>query len=444
MNILYIHTHDSGDVFSPYGYQVPTPCVQDFSKDATLFENCFCVSPTCSPSRASLLTGKLPHSNGMLGLTNRGFKLNDYNDHLANILNRNGYETVLCGIQHEYGKYTAFEEGGKGIGYQVNITKKHHNCSEKELVNWDKENTDSFIDWVSNRESNKPFFVSLGYFSTHREYPDSKCDYQDIDIPSFLDDDEEIKKDFSGHIESLKYFDGNFGRVIQCLKDADIYDETIIIFTTDHGIPYPMCKCSLFDTGIKVAFIMRVPTLKKGNRIKSVVSHLDVLPTLKELCNLNIDQELEGSSFVGLWSHESKDRFAFSEINFHTSYEPARCIQNHEFKYIKYYDEKYQKINLSNIDNSISKEVFISKGLFDKEMEYFFDLSIDPQMKNNLINSEDYLEKINEMKSLLNSWQVDTSDYLLEGLLKFKEEWIVNTPLCIDPKSRYDFDFIKN
>ena len=103
-HILYIHTHDSGRILSPYGYKVPTPEMESFAKEAAVFRNAYCASPTCSPSRAALLTGTYPHQNGMLGLAQRGFEL-DCSRHLVQYLNHHDYHTTLCGIQHEAGWY---------------------------------------------------------------------------------------------------------------------------------------------------------------------------------------------------------------------------------------------------------------------------------------------------------------------------------------------------
>ena len=85
MNVLYLHTHDTGRVISPYGYAVETPRIQEFCEDAMFFQQAFCVAPTCSPSRAGLLTGTYPHQNGMLGLAQRGFHV-DGSRHLARLL----------------------------------------------------------------------------------------------------------------------------------------------------------------------------------------------------------------------------------------------------------------------------------------------------------------------------------------------------------------------
>ena len=100
-NILYIHSHDTGRCVQPYGYAVPTPHLQQLAEQGVLFRQAFCASPTCSPSRAALLTGQYPHTNGMIGLAHRGSRLNDYSRHLAGVLGRAGYATALAGVQHE-------------------------------------------------------------------------------------------------------------------------------------------------------------------------------------------------------------------------------------------------------------------------------------------------------------------------------------------------------
>ena len=100
-NIVYLHSHDTGRYIQPYGYAVETPNMQRFAEEGVLFRNAFCAAPTCSPSRAALLTGMYPHSCGMLGLAGKNLcRLNDYGQHLSHFLKANGYETVLSGIEH--------------------------------------------------------------------------------------------------------------------------------------------------------------------------------------------------------------------------------------------------------------------------------------------------------------------------------------------------------
>ena len=99
-NVILIHTHDTGRYISPYGYPAQTNNLQKISNIGFTYRNAFTVAPTCSPSRAALLTGLYPHQNGMFGLAHRGSKLKDYQLHLSNFLKKNNYETALFGRPH--------------------------------------------------------------------------------------------------------------------------------------------------------------------------------------------------------------------------------------------------------------------------------------------------------------------------------------------------------
>lgn len=117
-NVLLLHTHDTGRCIQPYGYAVETPHLAAFARQGALFRQAFDCGPTCSPARAALLTGQVPHECGMLGLAHRGFGLNDPGKHLANYLRGNGYRTVLAGIQHETNDKPAT------LGYEENIRRQ--------------------------------------------------------------------------------------------------------------------------------------------------------------------------------------------------------------------------------------------------------------------------------------------------------------------------------
>ena len=99
-NILYLHSHDTGRYIQPYGHNVPTPNLQVLAEQGVLFRQSFCAGPTCSPSRACLVTGMWPHSSGMIGLAHRGFALNDYTQHIVHTMRQAGYHSTLIGVQH--------------------------------------------------------------------------------------------------------------------------------------------------------------------------------------------------------------------------------------------------------------------------------------------------------------------------------------------------------
>lgn len=450
-NILYIHTHDSGIYFQPYGYNIRTPNLTAFCEDAICFDKVFCCSPTCSPSRSALLSGRYPHTNGMLGLGNRGFEMNNYRQHLVTRLNRENYHTVLCGVQHEYGRYKDHLGGAIKIGYKEDITSDCTAYLDKELVLWDRENTENVCNWIHTYDGDQPFFISMGFFSTHREYPTnafSNKKLSKMDIPTFLIDTPQIREDWAGHLKSAELFDDNFGKIMQTLKDTNVYDQTLIIFTTDHGIPYPYAKCTLYDAGLQVACIIRDPEAKEnGLHYTGLLSQIDIAPTICDLISINKDKGYQGKSFQHVFYdiRASGDEAVFAEINFHTSYEPARCVRTDTYKLICYYDD-YKKIHKSNIDNSKSKTYYMKHGLLDiqKPRYALYDLLKDPFETTNLIHNAEYQDIHDELIKKLKKWQHETKDDALPLPQKrWKKEWRVNYSSCIDPKSECEKDFIQ-
>ena len=169
-NIVYIHSHDSGRYLSPYGESVPTPNLQRLGKEGIVFRKAFSAAPTCSPSRAALLTGQCSHSSGMLGLAHRGFSLNDYQQHIVHTLKPAGYTSVLAGLQH-----VAKEPGA--IGYDIVLP--HQDTSAVHVA-------PAAVGFLDSRPTS-PFFLDIGFFETHREYPEAtpedKANYAPLPRP---------------------------------------------------------------------------------------------------------------------------------------------------------------------------------------------------------------------------------------------------------------------
>ncbi len=448
-NVLYIHTHDSGRVLSPYGYKVPTPEMEKFAGEAAVFRNAYCAGPTCSPSRAALLTGTYPHQTGMLGLAQRGFSM-DYSRHLVQYLNRNGYDTALCGIQHEAGWYLDKGQGASVIGYREDLTRENGGYRQEDLVDWDAENSLQVCRWLRDRSGDRPFFLSYGMYATHRRFPDRPDPdiNPDLAIPPYpIPDSRQTRKDFGGYLASVKSADACFGRVIRCLKGEGLWDDTIVLFTTDHGIANPFSKCTLFDSGIGVALMLHVPGgMTQGKVIDSLVSHVDVFPTLCELLGLEKPDYLEGVSLVPLMTGEQdqvRDDI-FAEFNFHTSYEPVRCVRTGRYKYIRCYDTSYLKINRSNIDESLTKDYFGERGLHEqkKAEEALYDLVYDPGERRDLTKDPEYGSVLLDMRKRLEAYEQKTKDPIRDGLMEVKPGWKVNKKECQKASSENPEDYV--
>lgn len=451
MNVIYINTHDSGRMLSPYGYDIPTENLKKLAKDSVVFTNAFCAGPTCSPSRAALLTGIFPHQNGMLGLAQRGFSLYNPEKHLANFLRNNGYNTCLCGIQHEYGWYLDLEKNGlHNLGYNEILTTDSKSFKKEELHLWDRNNAVEVVKWLDNYENDKPFLLSFGMHSTHRPYPVEVADFIDeryVVPPYPITNNEENRHDHAQYMTTAHYADENIKMIVDALKRNNLYENSIIIFTTDHGLAVPFNKCNLTDTGIGVSLIMKVPeAASNGKVVDSLVSQIDVFPTLCELLNLDKPEYLEGKSFAEAFADNKAvlDEYIFAEVNFHTSYEPIRCVRTKRYKYIKYYDETWNKVNLSNMDESVPKDFLMENGLKEKikYKEGLFDLYYDPTERNNLADDSKYKEVLEKLREVLYEKQVKTDDPILKGALEIKKRYKVNKVECETASSKNKDDYV--
>src|SRR6478609_485217 len=152
-NIVYLHSHDTGRHIQPYGHQVPTPNIQRLADQGMLFRHAFSAAPVCSASRAALLTGEYSHTNGMLGLAHRGYRLADYDHHLVHTLRQVGYTSVLIGEQH-------LSSDPAEIGYDRIVEIDSSRAADVAPA----------VGRVLRDGLDQPFFLSVGFFETHRDY----------------------------------------------------------------------------------------------------------------------------------------------------------------------------------------------------------------------------------------------------------------------------------
>ena len=436
-NIIYLHTHDSGRYWSPYGYNVPTPNLMDFASECTLFRQCYSSAPTCSPSRACLLTGMTPHESGMQGLASRGWQLNDYRCHMARYLGSYGYHTVLCGIQHEAPDYHM-------IGYSEVIGSQDFSMdrTEASMEDWDYANTDAAVSFISSYDGNEPLFLSVGLFNTHREYPKAKKDINPdyIQPPAVLYDCAKTREDMADYMESARVADTCFGRLFDALRAKGYLEESLILVTTDHGIAFPDMKCTLYDTGIGVACMISVPGNKlKGRATDALVSHYDIYPTVCEFAGIPIPEWTEGYSLMPFLKGETekvRDE-VFGEITYHASYEPERCIRTERYKLIRRFDY-HENIVPANIDESLSKDFEMEAGLLRgiHEREELYDLWLDPVERTNLVGNADYKDVYDDLSARLHSWMEKTDDPLCHYRYRVPKprNARVNKLTCMNPR----------
>ncbi len=401
MNIVYINSHDTGRVIAPYGYPVPTPHLSRLAEESVMFERMYCANPTCSPSRAALLTGRYPHSCGQLGLAHRGFSMPNFDQHLVRYLAAQGYTTALSGIQHVASPHGP--ESAARIGYDEYLGF----ANQAEIV---------AADWLLAKPPG-PFFLSCGFRETHRPFPDpDETDRTGGHVAPGYPDDPKLREDFAGYRKSAGILDKKIGVVLDALDRAGLADTTIVFCTTDHGIAFPEMKCTLKDLGIGVMAFVRIPGVEH-RRVYGLASHVDIFPTLCDLLDIPHPPWLEGVSLRPLidGSAGSVREEVFAELNFHSSHEPIRAVRTDRYKLIRRYDNRSKHV-LPNVADGGSKEYFLEHAWDERDPlppQALYDLDVDPFERVNRID-DSTLEKIRrDLGDRLDRWMRETNDPLL-------------------------------
>lgn len=419
LNILYLHCHDLGRYLQPYGYAVPTPNLQAFAERATLLRNLHNAAPTCSPSRACMLTGTHAHEC-MLGLAHRGFGLHTPERHLARYLAEQGYATALAGIQHE-------------VGHDQQTQLYHEFLHGPEHANEGDDQGEYFLAQDCNiaraaadylhRDHTRPFFLSCGFFLPHREFPKrARHNPNTVRPPEPLADTPENRADWARFITAAEGMDRAAGIVLDALKSSGRAADTVVLFTTDHGPAFPEMKCRLTDFGTSVAGILDYPgNPSRGTAIDTLLTHLDVFPTLADLAGFPMPDWLRGKSWVPVLEgndgalHDA----VFAEVNYHAAYEPMRSIRTARYKLIQLVDANTLPVP-PNCDNSPSKDFWLkTAGMRDQAQPavQLFDLFRDPMERHNLADDPGHAAIREQLMAALRAHQQATADPARGGVI---------------------------
>jgi N-sulfoglucosamine sulfohydrolase len=426
MNFVYLHSHDTGQWISPYGYSCPTPAYQGFAEQGMVFRNAFCAAPTCCPSRAAMMTGMSAHACGMIGLTHRGFKVNDPGQHLASYLRTQGYETYLSGVMHESQK-------AKDFGYEVIGEHSHH--PHGPAVGFLK----------SRKPGDGPFMLTVGWGNTHRRFPAAAKDSQWTDsryagVHASLPDSATVREDVAAFNTSLRELDRELGEVLAAIDAAGLRESTLVLVTTDHGPPFPGMKSTCTDLGTGVLMMLRGPGGFTGGKVSdALVSHLDVFPTVCDVLGLARPGWLEGLSLLPLADGSQKEvrDEVYSEITYHACYEPVRSVRTGRYRYIRRFDvPARKKLITGNVDAGMSKAQMLGDGWGDLETaaEEFYDLKLDPMEKVNLAGSAEHQAALHDHRVRLAAWMERTGDPLVAGHVEAPADAQVGLQTDVNPK----------
>lgn len=477
---LVIITTDDNDAESLGCFGCPlrgvTPNMDKLAANGVRFTNAFTASPTCQPSRLSLMTGRYPQTNGNTGHAD---PLKPGIATLTMELKKAGYFTGIVGKQPNYAPHEAF-----GWDKYAELT----------ADTWDDQSDGYWSMWRSpegmykgtkeligeSEKQSRPFFLHLNTSDPHRPWPGSVDEVEmlkglekrfgkkpnpmrpypvnyspyEVPVPAYLPDLPGVRVDLAQYYSALHNADRAVGRIMDAIKDAGVWDRTIVICFGDQGAPFPMSKQNLYPVGNRIPLLIRWPGVTRAGSVveSEMVSIIDIMPTLLEGLGLQAPA-VDGQSFLGLLNGAggggrdhvfSSYTYAYAGVQAF----PMRAVQSKDFIYIynawhgeSNIDPNYPLIYDGNIDpltglcwksmkEAAARDPDLAKRvefIKNRVPEEFYDLRTDPYCLDNRITDTSYSGRVAEMKRMVEQQMERTNDPLLakfRGAGPIPPEWL--------------------
>ncbi len=332
---------------TPYGHpSINTPNIQKLADGGMRFDNAFLTISSCSPSRASIITGRYPHQTNAEELH---WPLPAEQITFVEKLRAAGYWAGAAGKWHlgdaMRDRFDDIREVDTS-GFQLPTGEAAKAGKFKETLQGEAQS--GCADWIPlmrARDKNKPFFLWLAALDPHRPYHESiiknGAKPKDVQLAPYHADTPETRKDYTVYYDEITRLDKYVGRVMAELKNQNVANNTLVLFFSDNGRPFPRDKTTVYDSGIKTPWIVHWPAkVKAGSSTSQLVSSVDIARTAMEVAGVtNIGNTFEGHSFLPLLSDPKQPvrDFIFAEKNWHDYEDHVRAVRNQRYKYIRNY-----------------------------------------------------------------------------------------------------------
>lgn len=401
-----------------------TPNIDAFAANCHQFRNCHTVVPICQPSRAALMTGRLPHRSGALG-----------------------FEPVRADA-------TTLTEVMSGSGYFTAAINKIKHMMPRQKFNWDlalegsgknpKALRQHFEHCMKTAaERGKPFFINANSTDPHGPFPGKDppaasgpvaaplklFTESEITVPAFLEDLPAVRREIAQYFSAVRRLDETFGELIAALKANGHLDDSAIVFVSDHGISMPYAKATLYRNATWAPVLLHWPGMGGPIANADMLSSVDIMPTLLDLFGLQKPNGLDGNSWLPLLQGEKRpDRdHVFTQIDaVHSGRKfPSRCVRTKTRAYIwnPWADGK-ARFRIGAMHTRLSWQAMVEAAEHDPQLkarvdrliyrctEEFYDEEKDPDERDNIINDPKYQSEIRQMKALLLAQMEGTGDHL--------------------------------
>ena len=430
-NIILIIADDMNwDDAGTYGHPgIRTPNIDALAKSGMQFNNAYLTASSCSPSRSSIITGKYPHNTGAEQLH---WPLPADSETFVEQLREAGYYTAAAGKWHLGNAIKAHFDLIKEAdvsGFQLPTGADQSNGK---MVSTQPSGCEDWVEVLQSRPKDKPFFFWFAALDPHREYEDGILDpphrLQDVIVPPHLPDVPEVREDLRLYYDEIGRLDKYVGLVMNELEKQGIAENTLILFMSDNGRPFPRDKTTLYEGGIKTPFLVRWPSkVKAGSTTNSLVSSVDIAPTLLDVAGIQTVSVFEGVSFLPiLMDPQQKVRdHVFAEDHWHDYEDHARSVQSENFKLISNTYNDLPATPSADAGRGLSWQAMLrlyeKDSLNEHQLACFksprpryelYDLANDPNELNNLFEDKYYRQQREELLSVLDQWQQETNDYV--------------------------------
>jgi len=441
LNLLLITVDDmSCDSVGVYGCELEgtTPVMDRLASQSLRFDYAHVTVGNCNPCRNVMFSGLISHNNKVEGF----YKVTDPGwPHMVDLLKDAGYYAGIRGkVTHSspYQPYdwdedlTTLEDGSKA---HIKDAKSYGESTARGIANAKTQGKPFFLS-VNISDPHKPFWSQVRGGGEDPYKPSRIFTADEVPVPGFLFEDEAVREELALYYSSVRRADDCLNQVLRALKKSGEWDNTMIIFLSDHGMPLPFAKTQLYHHSTRTPLMVRVPGVTKAGSVdkRHMVSVLDLLPTVMDALGVKKPARLDGRSFYPVLKGEKQAGRDFIIKQYHEnsgrSRDPMRAIETktHLYLFNPWSNGKRVFATATNGTDTCKRMIELAKN--DKAMnerlnlyryrvpQELYQVKRDPDCLQNLIGSSNNQEVKNKLQKLLEEWMVKTGDPILECFRK--------------------------
>lgn len=396
-----------------YGHpSITTPNIDAIARAGMRFDNAMLTCSSCSPSRISLLTGRYPSATGARELH---MPAPESQVLVSQVLRDAGYWTVAAGKWHL---------GGAVVKQFDSVLQRNNGPSGCER----------WVEALRDRPQDRPFFAWLAAFDPHRGYTSGTFDPPhnpaESRVPPYLVEDQATREDLAMYYDEVARFDKYVGSVVAELDRQGIAEQTMLVVMSDNGRPFPRCKTTVYDSGVRTPLIIKLPgKVAAGSVTQQLASSVDLAPTFAELAGTE-SATFQGVSLLPLLSDpaQSVRRYAFSEHNWHDYQACERSVRSMRFRYIRndfpelpgtppadaVRSPSYRSI-LAGADEGTLSKAQRHCLIAPRPPEELYVVAEDPHQLTNVAADAQYAKDLRRLRDALAAWQQRIDDPVAAG-----------------------------